>query len=387
MDSSNKSFQQLDPVGGYGTRPLTVLLSIITVVYASVQTAFGWFALGYLPLEWLALAAIVLASVALVYFSSALRAPFPRVVSVAILLLAITAMLLDAATTWSGAIPPPGEWGPVGLGLTILQLSPYRPAREIGGATVIAAVVAGFVVILHPESSLPGAPMLVTLVTSTFPLMAFGFGATAYASSLSRALRRMPSASVVEQSAASDELRERVMRSVQQDRVGILNRTVVPFFTELLRRDRVSSTDRETARTIAQSIRSIMVAEADRSWLDTVVEQVSHGRGDGSLPGSEVVQDDDRLAAGMSTEQRIVVRALLVALFEHPGFDPDGFAVALGADAGRCVVTLTAKLDLDESIPRSGLGAYLAVLRVVFGDLQLTFQSPTLTLRFSYEHK
>jgi hypothetical protein len=50
-------------------------------------------------------------------------------------------------------------------------------------------------------------------------------------------------------------------------------------------------------------------------------------------------------------------------------------------------VTLTAKLDLDESIPRSGLAAYLAVLRIAFGDLHLSFQRPTLILRFSYEHK
>jgi hypothetical protein len=50
-------------------------------------------------------------------------------------------------------------------------------------------------------------------------------------------------------------------------------------------------------------------------------------------------------------------------------------------------VTLTAKLDDDESVSRSDLGPYLAVLRIAFGDLQVTFQRPTLTLKFSYEHK
>ena len=50
-------------------------------------------------------------------------------------------------------------------------------------------------------------------------------------------------------------------------------------------------------------------------------------------------------------------------------------------------VTLTAKLDADESLPRTGLGPYLAVLRVAFGGLTVTFQPPTLTLKFSYDHK
>ena len=50
-------------------------------------------------------------------------------------------------------------------------------------------------------------------------------------------------------------------------------------------------------------------------------------------------------------------------------------------------MTLTAKLDDDESVMRSGLAPYFAVLRIAFGDLQVSFQPPTLTLKFSYDHK
>jgi hypothetical protein len=216
--------------------------------------------------------------------------------------------------------------------------------------------------------------------------MAFGFAGAAHAASLGKALGRMRSASELASRAASVELRDRVVAAVMHDRVSILNHTVVPFFTDVLLGNRVTPDVREGAREISSSIRSIMVAEADRSWLDTVVDQIG-GAQDGSLPGSEVVQDDDRLAVGMNTEQRIVIRALLVALFEHPGFDADGFGIMLERQGTRCHVSMTAKLDYDESIPRSGLAAYLAVLRIVFGDLLVTFQSPTLTLRFSYEHK
>ena len=130
-----------------------------------------------------------------------------------------------------------------------------------------------------------------------------------------------------------------------------------------------------------------MVADVDRSWLDTVVDQAAGERDDPSLPGSEVVQDYERRASGMTTEQRIVMRALIFALFAHPGFDPDGFAVVITGRAKVSDVVLSAKLDADDSIPRSGLAAYFAVLRIAFDESQLAFQPPTLTLRFSYGPK
>jgi hypothetical protein len=176
------------------------------------------------------------------------------------------------------------------------------------------------------------------------------------------------------------------VRSVQRDRVGTLNYTVVPFFTELLRRDSLDDDDRTRAQAIANSIRSVMVADVDRSWLETVVDQVASQRDGIGAVGSEVVQDPNRLAAGMSTEQRTVMRALILALFDHPGFDPDGFAIVLASRGRSCFVTLTAKLDADESIPKSGLAAYFAVLRIAFTNLRLVFHPPTLTLKFSYDH-
>jgi hypothetical protein len=117
------------------------------------------------------------------------------------------------------------------------------------------------------------------------------------------------------------------------------------------------------------------------------VDQLALARSDGAVPGSEAVQDPHRVASDMTTEQRIVIRAVLLALFDHPGFDPDGFAIAITRDGPAAVVTLAAKLDDDESITRSGLAPYLAVLRIAFGDLNVAFQRPALTLRFSYEQK
>ena len=174
------------------------------------------------------------------------------------------------------------------------------------------------------------------------------------------------------------------MRSVHDDRVSILNNTVVPFFAEILERDAVNEEDRLRSQSIANKIRSAMVADVDRSWLDSVMDQLAVERGDSTVPGSEVVQDPHRAASDMTTEQRIVVRAVILALVDHPGFDSDGFAIMIVRKGSAAAVTLTAKLDDDESITRSGLAPYLAVLRIAFGDLHVTFQRPALTLKFSY---
>jgi hypothetical protein len=117
------------------------------------------------------------------------------------------------------------------------------------------------------------------------------------------------------------------------------------------------------------------------------MDHLAEDRGDPTVPGSEVVQDPQHAASGMTTEQRVVIRAVILALFDHPGFDSDGFAILITMDDSTASVTVTAKLDDDESVNRSDLAPYLAVLRIAFRDLHVGFHRPTLTLKFSYEHK
>ena len=387
MTSARMSYQQLDPVGGYGIQPLTLLTTVITFAYAAGATAFGWDSVRE---PWLALTALVVsgtAALAMVFWSSPLRAPFSNLGFGMVLGLGTLAMLLAAAATWGGVPLGRADWGPVALGLGIVQLGPYRRSRQLAIATTIAVILVGVLAVLRPTTAGHPADSLVRIVESVVPLVALGFASTGYAASLERTMRGWRSTSAHATQAAIDQLRDGIVRSVQHDRVTILNLQVLPFFAKLLERGRVDARDSDRARSIAESIRSVMVAEVDRSWLDMVIDQSGGARADGFRPGSEMVQDDDRLAAEMATEQRTATRAFLVMLFEHPGFDPDGFGIVLGRQGASCVFTLAAKLDREDSLLRSGLAAYLAVLRIAFGDLQVNFQPPTLTLRFSYEHK
>jgi hypothetical protein len=253
--------------------------------------------------------------------------------------------------------------------------------------TILGGILAGFVAVLHPAVGDFPLPPLVRVLDAALPVVALGAGATEYSSVVVRSLGQWYARTVSSERAVSAAMKDRVVRSVQDDRVSILNHTVVPFFTEVLESDSVTESERSRARSIALTIRSAMVADVDRSWLDSILDRLAEERGDAAVPGSEVVQDPFRAASGMTTEQRIVVRAVVIALFDHPGFDSDGFAILIVPEGPRAVVTLTAKLDDDESVTRSGLAPFLAVLRIAFGDLSVSFQRPTLTLRFSYGNK
>jgi hypothetical protein len=381
------SYQQLDPVGSYGSRPITVVLSLGIIGVAVAATVASWSAVSDPAAAVLAVVATAISALGITFWSSPLRAPFRWSGFVVIMFFAAVGLVLSAVATWNGSTNVVEQWAPITVGLILVQLSSYRPAHELTAATILGGLLAAFVAVIHPSSSHFAVPLLVAVLGAALPLVALGAGATAYSSVMVRSLERWYSRSAVGDREASSAMKDSVVQSVQNDRVGILNDTVVPFFSGLLSRGQIASSDRVAARDIAASIRSVMVADVDRSWLDSVVDEIATERLNVGVPGSEVVEDPHRLASGMTTEQRIVVRAVIIALFDHPGFDPDGFAVVVARDDDWAVVTLSAKLDSDDSIPRSGLAAYFAVLRIAFGDLNLSFQRPTLILRFSYEHK
>ena len=387
MTDRGLSYQQLDPVGSYASRPITLVMSLGIVVVAGGATALNWPTVSNPVTAYLAVLATALSMLGIVYWSSPLRAPFRLSGFALVMVLASISLVLCALSTWDDSSNIVDRWASVTVGLTLVQLSSYRSARDLTGVTILVGILAGFVTVLHPVSGNAPLPVLVRVLDAALPLIALGAGAIAYSAVMVRSIEQWYSRSGAIGRTASPAMKDRVLRSVHDDRVSILNHTVVPFLTGVLERDEIRDDDRSRARSIATTIRLAMVADVDRSWLDSVMDHLADERDDGSLPGSEVVQDPDRLAIGMTTEQRIVTRAVIVALFDHPGLDADGFAILIADEGSMAAVTLTAKLDADDSLVRSGLAPYLAVLRIAFGDLQVTFQPPTLTLKFSYDHK
>lgn len=332
------------------------------------------------------IAALILvgaASVTVVISSSALRAPLTLRQAVFAYGWADAAMVLDSLSTLHTNTHIRDDYGPTVIGLIILAVAPFRPARELAAAGLLSSILVGVVALVQaPSLVTPASPFVFALAAMT-PLLILSLGSATFVSVIVQGLERWRRQARIAVSALGDD-DDWIARSVQQDRVTILNQDVVPFFAELLHDEAVTPDDIQRARMLSESIRSVMVAEVDRSWLNIVVEHaVATHRTD--PVGENAIVDERRLAQQMTTDQRAAVRAFLVALFGHPAFTTEGFSVVMSDSITCNRAVITAELDCTENQVRSELAPYFAVLRILFADLTVDLEQPRLTLIFSYD--
>jgi hypothetical protein len=329
----------------------------------------------------------VVASVTLVVQSSTLRAPLTARTHAAIIGSALVALLLSALSMWDTDAFLRDDWGVPVVGLYYVALAPYRPAKELVTSGMLSAIFAGFLAVVQSDSFVSAVPVGVFVIIAVTPIVAMSLAAAAFVEVLVRGLDRWRLRADRAFTAMTGERGVSIARSVQQDSVTVLNQEVVPFFSSLLDGAVVDEATRQRARQIADEVRATMVADVDRSWLENVVELAGRG-GDGRPEAVRpVVRDDHRLADYMTTDERTALRAFIVALHADPAFIDDRVEIAIAPEGPRCGVVLRATVDSELNVLKGPLAPFLAVVRVMFGDLQVEHEQPDLTLRFSYEQR
>lgn len=384
MTNLERTRQQLDPVGGLGHRLSTVIVVSCAMAYAIYATVSHLTELSSPPLAALSLLWLFVAWLVVVVGTSSRRGPFTRNAHIVVHLLALGSIALSVASEWDLNTAVQDDFGPVALGLLILAMGPYRPAAEIAGAGVLSAIFVGFLTLLEaPFIVASTAPPLIYVLASAAPLLAAAFASSTYSRSMVRELERWREDDLRDVAASDEEVLGGIERSVQQDRVTVLGRDVLPFFNTILQHGSISEDDRARARTIADSIRSIMVAEADRSWLELLFSSQNL-----DLPPPEaVVSDPAGCAAGMATEQRTALRAVIVAVSEESSYVENTLRIGLRKGAGTCHGVLRAEIGASDFESRSLFLPYVALMRVVFSDVRVEFRHSTLTLEFAYEQR
>lgn len=383
MTARERTRQQLDPAGTIGSRPIAVAAALTAFIYAEVMTFRSGEQVAEPLFAVLALVALGFACIVVIVQTSPLRAPLSARVHAAVLIPALIGVGFSTVAGWGVDKYVRDDWAPISVGLLFLALASYRPARELVGAGIVSAILLGFLVLLQTPGFVTDAPPVAFVLQAVTPMLCLCFGAAMFSSIFVASLERWHRRASQATASMSRELRDGIARSVQQDRVTILNRDVVPFFFEVLTRGAIVEDDRDRARVIADSIRRVMVAEADRSWLETVIEHAGtnsiHGSGFSGL-----VQDEQRLASLMTTDQRTAVRALIVALFELPTFDPTSLSIVLSTRGRGSRGVFTARAGPADYSIRTALAPYFAVMRIVFTDLQVDVSEPVLAIRISY---
>jgi hypothetical protein len=385
-----RSMRRIDPLAALASFPLTVLSACaapLTAVFLMLQHIND---VDYPMVMIAALALVVVASALMVVqvtAANAVRSQFSTAAHAVIVGLVVVAATLAAFAQWRSNEMLRDDWGPLAVGILLLGIAPYRSIRSLIIAAAASAVAIGTLAAvqaqtMHAEVMDTAVPTMAYVVLAVVPVLALASGGIAYAMAAVQSRERWQRLTEEVARGNSSTLRDPIARSVQHERVTVLDREVVPFFSAVLQEDRITLADTERAQEIASTVRGIMVEEANRSWLHSAVDEISERAG--VSPGD--VHDPRNLTDRMSFGQRAAVRALLDALFTHPGFQPAGFSAIAASSGSHYSVRITAVVHGKPRVLGRVAAPYLAVIRVVFCVLEVTMRSPNLTLRFSYEH-
>jgi hypothetical protein len=126
-------------------------------------------------------------------------------------------------------------------------------------------------------------------------------------------------------------------------------------------------------------MRGVMLADVDRTWLESGISRFLPG------PADRYLDDPDRLSSLMSVDERAALRALLLAIREVPGFSAEGFRIVFTGEPRRVRCEVQADLNYRERATRSIIDPYLAVMRIMFSGIVLKTSPSALRLEFSYE--
>lgn len=383
MTRLERTRQQLDPVGTLGSRMLAVVLAVGSFYLGITMTVRSLDQVSNLPLAVLALLWLAAAALTVVAASSQGRAPFTRSAHTVVHLLAVGAVALSAASQWGTNRYIQDDFGPLSLGLLMLAIGPYRPAVELATMGSLSAVFIGFLTLLEVPQLGSSSPPVAFVLAGMAPVLTLSYASATYSGRLVDALERWQRRALRSVASRTSRLKDGIARSVQQDRVMILGRDVLPYFNSVLGRETFTAEDRMRAREIAESIRALMVAEADRTWLEAVV---SDDVADGQRSGATVIDPDGR-ASAMGSDQRTALRALIVAILDEPTFEQDALTIELAGRNRVCRGVITARLNAGEAFVRSAFAPYFAVMRIVFAGLHVEFRNSAMTIGFTYEQR
>ncbi|MFD1715204.1 hypothetical protein ACFSBZ_12050 [Amnibacterium flavum] len=355
--------QTLDPLGGITARFTVFLATAIAVVIATTFTAMSvpeitrpWAVIG-------SLASLAAALTVLVVSASPFRAPFRRGSAIAFLALLALAVWLEAVSKLGADTHVLNDWGALVVAILMFPLGCYRPARELVVAAVVMAFVVAGVPLVHMHSLVTDVPPLVFSIVITAPVLGGGIAAAAFSRSLVGDLTAWretarSAASVGTQSAT-------LTAEIEADRLALLSREILPLLSSVVSTGRLTSHESDHARMLASSLRSTLVDETDRSWLEELGVDLS---------------DPDRESDAWQPAQRAALRAVLERLAESwPGVD---VVLTVTAQDGETHVDLVGTFTRGTRPSRNQLAPYVATMRMVFDRVAVRSSQDTVQMHF-----
>jgi hypothetical protein len=363
----NDTAQELDPLGGITARLFAIGAVAVALVVAFSMSVITMEQTNNVWLEIAALAAITASGVFYIRAVSPFRAPFPRSAHAVVCLLALLAVLLESAAQWGTNTVVRDDWAPIALAILTLTFGSWRPGWEILACTLVCASVIGGLAFVQADTFAADVPAIVFAVLPATPVLATGAAASAFSRSLVDTLLAWRSGVQQPVASAPDEAHPAV--SSKASHLVHLDEQVYPFLERIAREPEVTAADGERARVLARELRTLLVIDAERSWLSRIVRDAD---------------DRNRFADRMNEAERGYIRALVAHVRGSDAFDDQRMRLALHGSEWEATCTITVPCRAAHN-PRVQLAPYVAVGRSVFGMVAWNLSHDnllTITLTF-----
>jgi hypothetical protein len=364
--------QQIDPLSWF-TRPLLpVIFFVLTLVVGVTTILATW---HQLDAPWADVAGLVLLAGAclLVHWSTRpLRPAFRGRDAAGPLALATAGLVLSAVSAANSSLLVQFWWAPIAVGLVIAILGPYSTVRQVVGYGVgLTAVTAIAATAAFARSGAWWPVTSVAFISGSVVVVATVATATFCYVVVSSTQRLLMGVERVQ--AAPDDASEEAARRVERRTLARLGNRVAPFLDGIAGAGVVTDADRALAGQLARQLRSDLVSQVNRTWLDSI-----------ALFGRISVVDPDNRADRMNAAQRTALRALLNAVMDHPGAAIGSLFIELrGDEDGSTAVALSLDFSLPEGTRTMMLAPYYLTLQTTVDSISwdpsrdlLRFQLP-----------
>ncbi|WP_353809034.1 hypothetical protein [Agromyces sp. SYSU T00194] len=357
--------QAVDPVASVATWLLAVLhgmlaaagMIAVMVMHADevVAPVLGTMAIGF----------AVAAAAAVAVWTSPRLAPMTNERLWVVTALALGAAISESASTAGANSLLSDDVGPIVVGLMLVALAPYCTWQSLLTACGVSAGILGILTIETAQYSLVDAPAVSFVAVAAFPVLVLGAAAAGYSRTVVREVLAFDRAAAVAVLARDRELRAGIARSVQQNRVTLLGRDVLPLLADVTRTGTVAPAQADRARELAHQLRIALVAGADATWLDDLV-RFEQGRG-----ATRITLDDPHGAAGRLPEAQRATVAAVVSWVCGGRVTSEALEIRVHDEAPGCLITLTATGVPVRTGVRAEVENFVGVVRMSFAHAAL----------------
>lgn len=349
--------QEADPIGGITAAPIVTIGAVLAFATSVVLTWAHWAEVTSPPAAVLAIILVGTAGVAASISAAPARAPFTAERLWLVVTLTVGAAIAEYVSTVGANRYAHDDFGPIVIGVMILAVAPFCTWLSLLLAGTLSSAVLSILVFGASDYTMTTAPIGAVIIVSVAPVVALSAAAAGYSHAIvaeTLAWQREANRSALQRDA---ELRAGIARSVQQSRVSVLGREVLPFLAGVMTADRISVADADRARELAEALRRALRAGIESTWLDDLAANVRMSRG-----VDVVVEDANGAAADLAGDQRSALTALISWLGDSSR--SRRMRVTISTDASRGSVSIVA--DPGGTPPtRRELDRFVAVARAV----------------------